>query len=285
MMSTYYPTHDIWTLLSSQLHQASFPYDWIDNYLDLLGSNVIAFWPLFESNPAAAADVTDIGPRGHHIDNTTAFDDPPKFRGHMLAYTFNGTDEGLNLADHSDFTFGNGTADSAFSVGCWFKAESSAAAIEHLICRIDKNATNNEWTLNLDAAGKINFDVYDNSVPAYEGRLYNTAITDNRWYFAVGTYDGTAGATASTGINIYLALASESSISAVDDTAHDNGVYVAMEDKAVLTTVGYCADLAGAPGEWFQGEIWGPFVVAEELSAAQVTALFLAGRKLLGFAE
>jgi len=108
-------------------------------------------------------------------------------------------------------------------------------------------------------------------------KTYDVVITSGE------IYDGSGGATASAGINIYLALASATSISAVDDTAHDNGVYVAMEDKTVLTTVGYCADLAGAPGEWFQGEIWGPFVVAEELSATQITALFLTGRKLLGF--
>jgi hypothetical protein len=283
-MSTYYPSVEVITILTSQLTQSSMPYKWLQNYINLLGSNIRVFLPMYESNPGAAADVTDVGPRGHHFDNVTAFDDAPKLRGHLLAYTFNGTDEGLSLADHSDFTFGTGAADSALSVGCWFKAEDSAgAAIESLISRIDKLAPNNEWTLNLSAAHKIGFDVYDNSVPAYEGRLYNTAITFNRWYFVVATYDATAGATASTGIDIYLAEATASSISAVDDTAHDNGVYVAMEDKAVLTTVGYSADGGAGAAEWFQGEMWGPFVVAEELSAAQVTALFHQGKKLLGF--
>lgn len=279
-MSEFYPSTERITILTSQLGQSTFPRKWLQNYLDLLGSNVRVFLPFYESNPPAAGDVTDIGPRGHHFDNTTAFDDYPKLRGHVLAYTFNGTDEGLNLADHADFTFGNAAADSAFSVGLWFKPETIAN--DALISRMDELvATNQEWELLIDAAGKLNFHCYDDSVPAYIGRLYNTALTANRWYFAVATYDATE---ASTGISIYLAQATASTISAVDDTTHQNGVYVAMEDKAVLTTIGYTADSGAGAGEFMQGEIWGPFVVAEELSAAQVTALFSQGKKLLGFA-
>jgi len=47
--------------------------------------------------------------------------------------------------------------------------------------------------------------------------------------------------------------------------------------------VGYTADSGAGAGEFMQGEIWGPFVVAEELTAAQITALFHQGKKLLGF--
>jgi len=255
---------------------------WLDAYIEALGGNVRTFLPFLETDPPVTAGyVTDAGLRGHHFTNLVAFDTDPHIRGSMLAYSFNGTDEGLNLPDHADFTFGNGAADSAFSVGLWFKPDSSAAAIEGLIARFDSQvATNLEWTLNLDAAGKINFVLHDDGVPASIGRLFNTAVTDYTWYLAVGTYDATA---ADTGIDIYLAASTAASIAAVDDTNNSAGAYVAMEDKAVLTTVGYTADSGAGAGEWFGGEIWGPFVVAEELSAAKVSNLFRIGKKLLGF--
>lgn len=255
---------------------------WLDAYIAALGSNIRMFLPFLESDPPVTAGyITDAGPRGHHFTSLVALDTDPRIRGMMLAYALNGTDEGLNLPDHADFTFGNGAADSVFSVGCWFNASTPAAAIEGLIGRYDSlAATNLEWRLFLDAAGKVNFVLHDDGVPASIGRLFNTAVTAKRWYFVVGTYDATE---ADTGIDIYLATATSPSITTVDDTNNSAGVYVAMEDKTVLTSIGYTVDAGAGNAEWFEGEMWGPFVVAEELSASKVSNLFRIGKKLLGF--
>ena len=270
------------TTVSAQGPEVQFDRQLLQTYINLLGSNCYLFLPMLEKDPAiTVSEVIDHSAYGHHFYNVTAFDNDPCHKGLMLTYRFNGTDEGLAMADDAHFTFGNGAADSAFSVGCWWKTPNGAAAIDTLIGRMDEQvATHQEWELQLDAAGKINFRCYDDSVPAYIGRLYNTALSNDAWYFTVATYDATE---ASTGIDIYNALATASSISAVDDTNSQNGVYVAMEDKAVLTTVGYTADSGAGAGEFFQGQIWGPFVVAEEMSSTTITNLFNQGKKLLGF--
>lgn len=282
-MSTFhgYPYNRM-TTVSAQGPEVQFDRQLLQTYIDLLGDNCYMFLPMLESDPAiTVSEVIDHSNYGHHFYNVTAFDNDPCHKGLMLAYRFNGTDEGLAMADDAHFSVGSGAADTAFSVGCWFITPDGASAIDTLIARMDEQvAKNQEWELQIDAAGKINFRTHDDSVPAYIGRLYNTAISNDTWYFVVGTK--TTGIT-SAAFDIYLAASTASSISAVDDTNSQNGVYVAAENKAVLTTVGYTADSGAGAGEWFQGQIWGPFFCAEALSSTTITNLFNQGKKLLGF--
>ena len=282
-MSDFYGrTYKRLKVASAQGPQTTFDYQLLKTYIDLLGSNIIFFLPMLEQDPAITVlENIDHGPRSHHFATTAAFDNDPAHRGLMLAQRYNGTDEGLISADHADYTFGNGAADSVFSVGCWFNALSSAVDLEQFISKYDGAvATNLEWEFGLDTAGKVNFICHDDSVPASIGRRYDTAITDNTWYFVVGTYDATE---ASTGVDIYLATATASSISAVDDTFVQAGAYTAMEDKGAAVTIGYAEDDGAGAGDFFEGSLWGPFLVAEEMTSTKITNLFNQGKKLLGF--
>jgi len=211
-------------VVSAQGPETFFDWQLLQTYIDLLGSNTIFFLPMLEKDPAITVkENIDHGPKGHHFSTVTAFDNDPCHKGLMLTYRFNGTDEGLTCADHADFTRGTGAADQAMSLGLWFNAYSSAAAIEGLITKIDDQvATNVEWELYLDAAGKVSFRTHDDSVPAHIGRRYNTAISDHTWYFVCATKS--TGIT-SAAVDIYLAAATASSISAVDDTNVQNGTY------------------------------------------------------------
>lgn len=270
------------TTVSAQGPEVQFDRQLLQTYTDLLGSNTIFFLPMLEKDPAITVlENIDHGPLGHHFATVTAFDNDPCHKGLMLTYRFNGTDEGLVAADHADFTRATGgTADLAMSLGMWFNASDPVAA-QGLITKIDDQAaTNVEWELFLDGAGKINFVTHDDGVPATIGRLYNTVLTDHIWYFVVATKS--TGVT-SAAIDIYLAAATDSSISAVDDTNNAAGAYVAMEDKAAGVYVGMTENSGAGAGEWFTGQIWGPFLVGEEMTSTKITNLFNAGKKLLGF--
>lgn len=262
------------TIYTAQGPTSSFPKLWLDSYTEMLGSDIRMFLPFIEKDPpTTGAKITDFGPKGHHFTNETAFDTDPYLRGKMLAYIFNGTDEALSMADHADFTFGNALADSAFSLGAWVNFKDATSST--IMSRRDDTtgSTEKEWMFYTDSADKIVFMLYDDSHSAYIARKYNTALAENTWLFLVGTYDATE---AVTGINVYM------NGTPVDDTNASSGTYTAMEDQAVVTAIGYYENSAGSKTDYFDGHMWGPFIVAEELSADAIASLYKVGKWLLG---
>ena len=225
--------------------------------------------PPFEQNPGAAAAVQDIGGHGLHGTNITAYDATSghMIRGRMLSVVLNMDDEYWNIPDNALLSFGTALVDEPFSVGIAFKFD-TGAAIEMLIAKDDNVAvTAREYALFLDAADKINMVLYDDSVPASEGMLYNTALVVDTWYVAIATYNGVGGGDAEAGVHIYLwEGVGETYLGDVADTEVTAGVYLAMEDLAEPVLIG--ARNAAAHADEWGGEICIPFLTARELSAA-----------------
>jgi len=172
------------------------------------------------------------------------------------ALDFDGTDDYIVIGDHADFSFGDGAADSAFSISVWIKADDITN-----FDIINKYQTNREWRLWIQINDILYGSLYDESEDTYIGRYYNTALTsyEGKWTHIAMTYDATE---ASSGIKLYLNGVN------VDDNDYENGAYTAMEalDKDVWIgrgTTGYA-----------DGQIDDVRIYGSELSAADVAKLY-----------
>lgn len=238
----------------------------LNRIINILGKrDVRMFLPLFESDPADGEAVQDYGPRGHHFLKHTTSDNDPYIRGSPLAMRFNGADEAIDMADNDDFSMdADGTApnEPAFSLGLAVRFNDVSDGT--LIARFDETnaAENCEYLIRM-VANDINFRVYDETDLVYLGRLYNFALTNDQWYIIICTYDGSA---TNAGISIYLDGVR------VDDTASGGGVYTAMHNMAVATTIGVRTGAGGAYGNFLDGDVWGPFITARELDGGGVAS-------------
>lgn len=185
-----------------------------------------------------------------HSESLQVFDTPPAAQGSGVAITYNGTDEEADVPDAADLSFGNATLDEAFSI-CALVQVSASAAIKEILTKYDltTGVTKREWRFHADAAEKVNFILYDESVPASIGRMYNTALTADTWMLLVGTYDGTRVA---GGVRVFLYDGTTKG--QVDDTGASSGSYVAMEDTASLVRLGMSQG-AAAQDLFFKGKI------------------------------
>lgn len=194
-----------------------------------LANGCIAQWRLNDN--AASATVIDSvdGHNGTYKDGsgdiyTSTSDVTGVING---ALDFDG-DEYVEIADSNDFSFGDGTDDSPFSISVWVYMDSAAS-----FRIISKYTTGNfEWEL-LFVNSKLYFSFYKKGDAAiYQSRYYNTALSAGQWYHIVATYDGSGGVTAHDGIKIYIDEVRK------DDTDDNAGTYVAMDDGTAPVWIG-----------------------------------------------
>jgi len=185
-----------------------------------------------------------------------------------------------DLLEHADdgenFTFGDGTDDSPFSISVWVKVSDNAA---HQIAAKYKNsaagiAYQREWVLSISASTiKPRFLIQDESNNNTQWRDGTNAVQANVWTHIVATYDGRGGSgdandvQAGPGIKIYK--------NGVDDTNDDSGsdtIYVAMENTLAPFTIGNSDDEPGAKD--FDGSLASVALWSKVLSADEVKALY-----------
>ena len=145
------------------------------------------------------------------------------------AFDFDGSGDYIEIADHDDFSPGDGTAGSGtpFSISSWVNMDTAAYFIPASKWQA---GSNQEWLLFTGTQKTIHFRMYDDSASAYIGRAYSTSLAsyEGKWTHFVATYDG---GTLSSGIKIYL------NGNRVDDAPSESspGSFVAVEnlDQAV----------------------------------------------------
>ena len=173
---------------------------------------------------------------------------------------FDGVDDYLTCGDVSTFSFGDGSTDNAFSIGCWiYGTDLTAAGF------VGKDSLSlREYQLLTGTGDRIRFRLYDNSTVGYIQSELNVASSQNTWLFVVATYDGSSN---QTGLNIYVNAATPAQTKAV------SGTYTAMEDTTAPLTVG--ASLAAS--NYMTGNIDEVSLWSKELSASEVTTLYNSG--------
>jgi len=129
----------------------------------------------------------------------------------------------------------------------------------------------------LDASGKLNFELWDESTNGVIGIAYNTALVAGVWYHVVFTY---AAGTDNTSCKIYLNGAT------IGDTSLDSGAFTSVDDTGNLPRIGAQLDTGGTRAAFFDGQMamgpLGPPFCQVALTAAQVKNLYFCGADALG---
>ncbi len=199
------------------------------------------------------------------------------FQGTEKVVDFNGYNdtgaEYFTAADHNDFSYGDSSNDSAFSIFSWAYFDASDASRYIISKRIDTTgAEDREWRFGTGStAGKLAFTSYDESTNAYFLVRQNTALTTG-WHFVAVTYDGTGGALAGNGVIMYV------DGSLVASTATNNANYVATENGAATVTISGYIHTTGVMDYTYNHKMGVVGVTKEVLSASQVWKLYIATR-------
>ena len=135
----------------------------------------------------------------------------------------------VEVADSGDFSFGDGTDDSPFTLHAWVKLTNTGGR-QDIITKWRE--TDKEWELFTDSSNKVVFRLNDDSGEVVQSISTNDAIVAGEWTFIVATYTGTGGATATSGMKIYVNWV------LANITAISNSGYVAMENLASAVSIG-----------------------------------------------
>jgi len=233
----------------------------LNDIMSTLGSTTPSLWPFWEATgiTVTGIGVGDLTPT--ETGTTTGFA-PQQLPCGLYSYHFHPTgDHHLAGIDSANYTFGNGTVDTPFSVGAWIRP--NAIASNTIMAKY--SATVREWRFWIDGDGKLDLELYDESADTTEIATSTSTLTQGQWQFVVASYDGTETAPV---VNLYV-----NGTLANDGTTAETGAYVAMEDTATPLTVG-CSGVTATPANEFHGRMALPFITGKALSAAEVTTLY-----------
>jgi len=206
-----------------------------------------------------------------HIDDVTTFHDGVATNQDTDQITatgkvnacidFAGT-EAVEIDDHDDLSFGDGSTDKPFSIAAWVFFTGST--LYQTILAKYQGTSKREWMLNLDSYGNLLFALIDQSSNGFLFKLTDDALTTG-WHLVVATYDG-SGTTA--GMTLYVDNI------VVDQTASSYGTYTAMENTDVKMTISCRYDPAGTKIQYFQDKLDNITLFKIELSSGQVADLW-----------
>mgnify|MGYP000858163357 FL=1 len=244
--------------------------------MSVLGTTKPSLWPFLEGTGllVSGLSVGDLAPAETAGAAEALEDDfaPFKHVGGVYSYHFNPTgDHHLAGVDHDNFSFGDASVDSAFSVGAWILP--NAVATNVIVGKYDSAGNKEEWRFFIDSNGKLSLELHDASASATEIAVSDDALVVGAQHFVVATYDG--GETAPV-VNLYVDGALVN-----DGATTESGSYVAMENTTAPLTVG-CSGVTALPVAEFHGRIALPFVTGKALTAAEVASLYELYRGLLG---
>ena len=201
--------------------------------------------------------------------------------GSTYCYVFDGVDSYISTPDADDMSFITApNDDSPFSMGCWIYISSTGTGTREIMAKEDltSGSTQREYEFRIENDGKLYFYLVDESSAKFPRRVSDSALATNTWLHIVVTYDGGGGATAATGLKLYVNGAVIASTAVGDDAA-----YVSMDAGSAQPTIGSVIKLStGVAGSFFIGAIVRPFQMPNEMSAAGIWKLYESTRKYYG---
>lgn len=171
----------------------------------------------------------------------------------------------ITVADHGDFSFGDSSDDSPFSIAVWVRYIADGG-YQMIISKYDE-AVDDEWLIQVRSTDQIEFLIIDQSTAAKKALLTNDALTED-WHFIVTTYDGRGGSGAGSGMKIYVDWV------LVEVTlSWDASNYTAMEDKSGDVVIGaYDVDQTKWVGKIDNIAIFNKALTEEEIVSLSGTA-------------
>ncbi len=235
-----------------------------------LDNDLVAHWKLNDSEQTSTvidANGSHNGTLSDGVNNYTSDHSVDSKTGSNMvnAFDFDGSNDQVTISDHNDFSFGDASNDSPFSISAWINMDD---ATDFIIISKASILNNEEWIFHVDASDKLAVRLLDLLNNQWIGRKYNTAITAQQgsWIHVVMTYDATE---APSGITLYLDGV------AVDNADNNSGAYTAMHNTASDVVIGRTS--GGNYDRSAEGKIDNVMIFNKELSQAEVTTLYNAG--------
>jgi hypothetical protein len=180
----------------------------------------------------------------------------------LTSLHFHSDNDFVSTSEHSDLSYGDGSADSPLTFAAWIRAEANNFPI---LSKGEYNggsgSTAGEYAFLINSSGHLALELYDESESStYIGQKYASAITLNQWVHVAGTYDATE---ASSGVKLYIDGV------LVPSAVYEGGSYTAMEDGSANMMIGRSKGPTYA-----NGQIRDLKLFEHELSAAQVASLY-----------
>jgi hypothetical protein len=192
--------------------------------------------------------------------------------GNSYALSLDGLDDYVEVADSDDFSFGDGSSNSAFSYSFWVRVErSSTNVFQHLISKGSSSNSEyliqamppNSYGLNADS---IYFALYAGSTSGAVVESPASSISLNTWHHVVCTADGTGNR---SGMKIY--------IDGVSQTLTTSGLTsLTMINSTDPLRFG-ARSQSSAPNSFLQGKMDEIALFNSELSSSNVTSIYNSG--------
>jgi hypothetical protein len=240
----------------------------INSYLadDGIPRSNLLFYAKFDGNT--------IDETGNHSMTFNAVDYAEGLRGVDQCVFFDDNEDYILIPDSDDFSFGDGSTDSAFSISLEFKFTGDGGqSANYLLHKRGDNGTNDgavkrEWGLFRRVSDdKLILNLWDQSSGAKLAVIGSTAISDNTTYHLTITYDGSSTV---GGISMYLDGSAESL------TDNSSGTYTAMENFDNPVVIGSRGFEYTQPAQtsYLLGYVDGLGIWNKELSSDEVTAIY-----------
>lgn len=240
---------------NSQHLQMHFSDDSID-----LTSNYVAQWYLNDNAVDTHVDDVSTNYDGVSSANTGSITVTGKI---STALDFGG-DKYVTVADAAGLSFGNGTADSAFSIAAWIYVTDGVDS-QHILTKYDENVAV-EWKFFLNTLEHLHLSLRDDSASAHIYAATSDSLSLG-WHHVVSTYDATE---ANTGLTLYV----DGEAASVD--VGSGGTYIAMENTATDVLMG-AAFSSSSQTEFFDSILDNVTLFGIELTAANVLNFYNTG--------
>ncbi len=169
----------------------------------------------------------------------------------------------VTVANHADFSFGNGLDDSPFSLSVWAFVIDNGT--QRILTKWDINSLR-EWELRFTSTETLRCTLQDEDAAASIAVTSDSSIGLG-WRHLVVTYDGSE---LDTGLKLYV------DGQLIDSTPSTTGTYVAMEALGVDVVVG--AGLStGSPITIFNDKIDDVRIYDAVLTTAEITTIYNGG--------
>ena len=173
----------------------------------------------------------------------------------------------ISVGDHTDFSFGNSSVDTAFSLSVWIRPYSTSTS--GWVCK-RQDSTHREYYFYQDSNQHPTFNLVDESTDALRiSTAAGVTLVAGTWYHVVMTYTPTGNSTPENGVKIYV-----NGVSKTITKTSSGGTYAAMEN---LVTVLCLGDLYPGSGTYaFGGQLDEARVYDVALTVTEVGLLYAA---------